>query len=159
DPFGGFRRPVRWKKVNSFAEDLFAGETNPGEATATSSNGTRIVGQADMGSGPQAFYYTDSRGMVMLDTITHNFPFDQSFANGVSDKGMVVGWTGDPWGPDGSQAFYWRAKKPSVAMRPLRDLFIAAGANIPSQLSLTTALAISADGSTIVGIWQDDQYN
>jgi uncharacterized membrane protein len=44
-------------------------------------------------------------------------------------------------------------------MRSLRNTLTWAGAQIPSGIYLTNALAISADGLTIVGTWQDANFN
>jgi probable HAF family extracellular repeat protein len=153
-PKQGFRRAVRWTPRKA---DLFTGRSTPGEATAVSSNGSQIVGQAADESGIHAFYYTDAAGLISLGTVS-GIPSDQSIANGISDKGKVVGWSGDPFF-GGSEAFIWSAAKPTAAMRSLRKVLTWAGAEIPSDVYLTNALAISADGSTIVGTWQDVNFN
>lgn len=155
DPIQGVRRAVRWT-VNG--RTLLGGKHTPGEATAVSSNGSVIVGQAADASGyARAFYYTDTAGIVPLGTISGN-DTDQSSANGVSDNGIVIGWSGDPfWG--GVSPFIWNAQTPGTSMISLQDGLIAAGARIPKNVFLTTALAISADGSTIVGTWMDADWN
>lgn len=151
DPRYGYRRPVRWFSGRT---EWFAGFHTPGEATAVSSNGSRIVGQAAIGFSAYAFYYTDAGGLVSLGTISGN-EFDQSFANAVADNGMTVGWSGDPFG-GGIQAFIWT---PRMKMRSLQKYLQERGVLIPSGITLTSALDISADGSTIVGVWQDASYN
>jgi uncharacterized membrane protein len=153
-PKQGFRRAVRWAPSRA---DLFTGRTTPGEATAVSSNGSQIVGQAANESGIYAFYYTDAAGLISLGTVS-GLPSDQSVANGISDKGKVVGWSGDPFF-GGSEAFIWNANRPNATMRSLQKMLKSAGAQIPAGIYLTNALAISADGSTIVGTWQDVNYN
>ena len=153
-PTQGIRRAVRWAARTT---DLFTGRTTPGEATAVSSNGSQIVGQAATEAGIHAFYYTDAAGLISLGTVS-GIPTDQSIANGISDKGKVVGWSGDPFF-GGSEAFIWNAAKPTAAMRSLRKVLKSAGAQIPAGIYLTNALAISADGSTVVGTWQDANYN
>lgn len=151
DPKFGNRRPVRWSAGKA---DLFAGVHTPGEATGVSSDGSEIVGQAfDQVSG-YAFYYTAKGGLVSLGTISGN-PFDQSFANAVADNGTTVGWSGDPFGA-GLQAFIWG---PKIKMQSLQKYLQARGVLIPFGILLTSALDISADGSTIVGVWQDAHYN
>jgi probable HAF family extracellular repeat protein len=152
-PKQGIRRAVRWTPTF----DLFTGTTTPGEATAVSSNGSKIVGQAATAEGIHAFYYTDAAGLISLGTVS-GIPSDQSIANGVSDKGKVVGWSGDPFF-GGSEAFIWNAANPASTMRSLRNTLKWAGAPIPNGVFLTNALAISADGSTIVGTWQDASFN
>jgi probable HAF family extracellular repeat protein len=152
-PTQGIRRAVRWAARTT---DLFTGRTTPGEATAVSSNGSKIVGQAATADGIHAFYYTDAAGLISLGTVS-GIPSDQSIANGVSDKGKVVGWSGDPFFA-GSEAFIWNAANPTSTMRSLRNTLTWAGAQIPNGIYLTNALAISADGSTIVGTWQDANF-
>ena len=152
-PKQGIRRAVRWTPTF----DLFTGTTTPGEATAVSSNGSKIVGQAAIAEGIHAFYYTDAAGLISLGTVS-GIPSDQSIANGVSDKGKVVGWSGDPFF-GGSEAFIWNAANPASTMRSLRNTLKWAGAPIPNGVFLTNALAISADGSTIVGTWLDASFN
>jgi probable HAF family extracellular repeat protein len=152
-PKQGIRRAVRWTPTF----DLFTGTTTPGEATAVSSNGSKIVGQAATAEGIHAFYYTDAAGLISLGTVS-GIPSDQSIANGVSDKGKVVGWSGDPFF-GGSEAFIWNAANPTSTMHSLRNTLKWAGAPIPNGVFLTNALAISADGSTIVGTWQDTNFN
>jgi probable HAF family extracellular repeat protein len=66
-----------------------------GEAYAVSSDGTQIVGQSipPNGTSAVAFVYSDAAGVTYLGTLSGR-PGDQSFANGVSDDGIVVGWSG-----------------------------------------------------------------
>jgi probable HAF family extracellular repeat protein len=151
DPTGP-RRPVRWVHGK---HDLFLGTTTIGEATAVSSDGTQIVGQSPGTSGYGfAFLYSDKNGLLSLGTIGHG-PTDQSFANGISDSGRVVGWSGDPFN-QGIEAFMWTS---SLGMRKLAGLLRQNGANIPAGTTLTTAVSISADGSTIVGQYFDSQLH
>jgi len=149
-PQQGFRRAIRWAGGK---RDMFAGINTPGEATALTSDGSQIVGQAWNGTTPAAFYFTDATGVISLGTLSKN-PYDESIANSISDTGVVVGWSGDPFG-GGIKAFIWDTKHPKANMHYLRDVLNRAGANIPSNIYLTTALTISADGSTIVGSWFD----
>src|SRR5579862_667495 len=151
DPTGP-RRPVRWIGGKY---DLFLGPSTIGEADAVSSDGTLIAGQSPDATGNGvAFFYSDKNGLLSLGTITHS-PTDQSFANGISDKGRVIGWSGDPFGA-GTQAFVWT---PSGGMKRLENVLNQLGANIPAGTTLTTALSISADGSTLAGQYVDSQFN
>jgi probable HAF family extracellular repeat protein len=153
-PTQGFRRPVRWTPGET---DLFAGTQTPGEATAVTSDGSQIVGQAaDTSGNGRAFYYTNTNGLVDIGT-TSGLPTDQSIATGISDDGLVVGWSGDPFGA-GIEAFLWRAKTPKSPPVSLKSWMQHAGVKLPKNLYLVTAIALSGDGSTIVGLWQDTNF-
>lgn len=151
DPQYGNRRPVLWLSGKTI---LFAGAHTPGEATGVSSDGSKVVGQAFNQYSGYAFYYTQKGGLVSLGTVS-GIQSDQSFANAVADNGTTVGWSGDPFGA-GIQAFIW---SPKIKMQSLQRYLQNRGTLIPSGISLTSALDISADGSTIVGTWQDAQFN
>lgn len=152
-PAQGFRRAVRWTSKT----DLFTGRMTPGEATVVSSDGSQIGGQAVDATGFHAFYFTDASGLISLGTVS-GIPTDESVANGLSEKGKVVGWSGDPfWGTP--EAFIWNAANPTKSMRSLTKVLKSQGAQIPKGIYLTNALAISADGTTIVGTWLDNSYN
>jgi probable HAF family extracellular repeat protein len=141
DPTGA-RRPVRWVGGK---HDLFLGAKTIGEATAVNSNGTQIAGQSLDASGTEvAFFYSDKRGLIALGTLSHAAG-DQSIANGISDDGRVVGWSSNL---SGGEAFTWTS---SSGMKRLASVLRTLGAKIPAGTTLTNALSISADGSTMVG--------
>jgi len=149
DPTGP-RRPVRWVGGK---HDLFLGSKTIGEATAVTSDGKQIAGQSPNASGNGvAFFYSDKRGLITLGTISHATT-DQSIANGISDNGRVVGWSGDPFG-SGIEAFYWTSQG---GMKKLATVLRNHGAKIPAGTTLTTAVSISADGSTMVGQYANGQ--
>jgi len=152
DPPTGVRRPVRWFGGKTY---LFAGVHTPGEASGVSSDGSQIVGQVwdATAASSYAFHYTGGN-LVSLGTISGMLS-DQSFANAVADNGTTVGWSGDPFGL-GIQAFIW---SPKLRMQSLAKYLQQRGVLIPFGVTLTSALDISADGSTIVGVWQDASYN
>jgi uncharacterized membrane protein len=149
DPTGP-RRPVRWVGGK---HDLFLGSTTLGEATAVNSDGTQIVGQFYNTSGNGvAFFYSDKGGLRSIGTIKHTST-DQSFANGISDDGRVVGWSGDPFGA-GIEAFTWTSQG---GVKRLANELKKLGAKIPAGAILTTADSISGDGSTMAGQYVDGQ--
>jgi uncharacterized membrane protein len=152
DPTAGVRRPVRWFSGKT---DLFAGAHTPGEASAVSSDGSQIVGQAAVGYGAPAFYYTEKSGLVSLGTLSGD-PTDQSFANAVADNGTTVGFSGSFFLGFPQEAFIW---SPKMKMQSLQQYLMRSGVLIPFGVTLVDALDISADGSTIVGIWQDTNFN
>jgi uncharacterized membrane protein len=152
DPIQGFRRPVRWI---SGTTDLFLGDNVPGEAIAVSSDGSQIVGQAPDSTGNgRAFYYTTSDGMLSLGVLSGN-KTDESVAIGVSDNGIVIGASISPFSWT-SHPFIWSRK---TGLQHLQLLLIKNGAVIPSGVTLTNVLAISADGSTMMGLWIDKKFN
>jgi len=151
DSTQGYRQPVRW---SSGAPDLFLGNI-PGEAIATSSDGRQIVGQAaDSTGNGRAFYYTKSGGLIDLGVIGGN-KTDQSVAFGLSDKGLVIGSSINPffWT---SKPFLWTQK---IGIQPLQKILVRAGADIPQGVTLTSVFAISGDGSAMVGMWTDAKFN
>jgi len=152
DPPTGVRRPVRWFAGKTF---LFAGAHTPGEASAVSSDGSQIVGQVwnFAASSSYAFHYTAGH-LLSLGTVS-GISTDQSYANAVADNGTTVGWSGDPFGV-GIQAFIW---SPKLGTQSLAHYLHQRGVLLPSGITLTSALGISADGSTIVGVWQDANYH
>ncbi len=157
-PTQGFRRPVRWQWGKPNRQDLFAGKQTPGEATALTSDGLQVVGQAADASGfPRAFYYTDANGLVDIGTLSGRST-DESQANAISDNGLVVGWSGDAFGA-GIEAFVWHAKHPTTHPTSLKKFLLQKGVKVPKNLYLTTAIALSGDGSTMVGVWQDANFN
>jgi probable HAF family extracellular repeat protein len=152
DPPTGVRRPVLWFGGKTY---LFAGLHTPGEASGVSSDGSQIVGQAwdATAASSYAFYYTAGK-LVSLGTLS-GISSDQSFANAVADNGMTVGWSGDPFGV-GIKAFIW---SPKLGMQSLAKYLQQRGVLLPFGITLTSALDISTDGSTIVGVWQDARFN
>ncbi len=152
DPIQGFRRPVRWI---SGSTDLFLGDGMAGEAIAVSSDGSKIVGQAaDSTGNGRAFYYSGTGGLVNLGVLSGNTS-DQSVATGVSDNGIVIGASINPFNWS-SQPFVWSSK---MGLHRLQATLVRNGAVIPSGVTLTNVLAISADGSTMVGLWLDANFN
>jgi hypothetical protein len=143
---------VRWFGGKTY---LFAGAHTPGEAVGVSSNGSQIVGQVwdTTALSSYAFHYTTGK-IVSLGTVS-GISSDQSYANAVADNGTTVGWSGDPFGA-GIQAFIW---SPTLGMKSLASYLHQRGVLLPFGIILTSALDISADGSTIVGVWQDVSYH
>jgi probable HAF family extracellular repeat protein len=122
-------------------------------ATAISTNGHSIVGYGWSSNGFEAFRWTDggdqiirdpgdSGGMVGLGDLVGG-AFD-STALGVSDNGLVVGRGTSALG---SEAFLWM---PGFGMRRVADVLTSQGVDVGGW-RLTSANAISADGTTIVG--------
>jgi hypothetical protein len=151
DPTMGNRQPVRWVSGTS---DLFLGNI-AGEAIAASSDGSQIVGQAaDSTGNGRGFYYTKAGGLIDLGVLSGN-KTDQSVAFGLSDSGIVIGTSINP--------FFWTSKpflwSQHIGIQPLQKILVRAGAAIPQGVTLFSVLAISANGSAMVGQYQDAKLN
>lgn len=163
DPVNGSRRPVRW--TDGGAPDLFLGEQDIfGETQAASADGRYLTGQVGWADGvppdddyAYAFLYSDDGGYTRLWPISTH-PLHSSIGNGVSDKGVVIGWSGN---------FVAGAIEPSIwfpgeeRMRSLTQLLEDHGAVMPTGWELLSALAITPDGTTVVGqaFQTDPPYN
>jgi probable HAF family extracellular repeat protein len=149
----GVRLPAMWR--GDSRADLFLGHERAGEARNISLDGEWIVGQADMGGlSPQAFLWTAGQDPVGLGNLSGHAT-DASLASAVSDDGRVVGWSGDElWGTQ--EAFVWTAQ---AGMRSLADILAMHGVDLPAGLKLTGALDISGDGTTVVGVCRDKNWN
>jgi uncharacterized membrane protein len=113
------------------------------------------VGQAWDASAASSYAFHYIAGNLLLLGTVSGISSDQSFANAIADNGTTVGWSGDPFGL-GIEAFIW---SPKLGMQSLAKYLHQRGVLIPFGITLTSAIDISADGSTIVGVWQDANYN
>jgi probable HAF family extracellular repeat protein len=110
------------------------------EAWATSQDGSVIVGIGHSAVDAEAFRWTANSGMVGLGLLSET---DYSRAFGVSGNGtIVVGDSASFSGSGRSEAFHWTQETGMVGLGFLVP---------PGQTRFTTATAISADGTTIVG--------
>jgi probable HAF family extracellular repeat protein len=101
------------------------------------------VGHEDRGSAP--FRWTAEKGMVALHD--SNLPRIGS-ALGMSADGNVIVGGGISPSSGRNTAYFWT---PSSGWRELEDFLVANGVSDFGELSLSTALAVSADGRTIIG--------
>ena len=140
------RRPTRWTTPgNPELVDTL------GEATATNSDGSVIVGGAipPNGSYREAFIYSRGSGGISLGVLDPTDRFSQSFANGVSEGGVVVGWSGDPLGLGSPQrGFVWTGDGGMVSAN---DYLAANGVNVPANYVIDSVTCISADGTVLGG--------
>lgn len=153
------RRPVRW--VGTGAPELFLDPQSIGEVNALSSTGEWLTGSAlrlDSGGVPvppwtleKAFLFSDATGFeYVLPHVDFDLGVEQrSVGNGVSDNGMVVGWSGDqgPFGLVRAALFCPGTER----MVDLNQKLLDDGAAIPPNVWLGSALAVTPDGRTIVG--------
>lgn len=140
---GGIQQGFRWTDSEGMI-GLGAPEGGYSIAFGTSYDGSVIVGIRDSPEmGREAFRWTEANGMIGLG----HFPEgDFSEAKDVSNDGsIIVGWANEP---DDHYAFIWTENE---GMRNLqRVLENNYGLNLEGW-TLTSANAISGDGSTIVG--------
>jgi len=153
DPVQGFRRPVRWI---SGSTDLFLGTDLPGEGIAVSSDGSQIVGQA-----------TDSnwkRTRVLLHG--SGWPDFARRARRQSNRPERCQWCLRQWHCGRSQHQSYVLDEPTLCVeREDGSQSSSGGAGAPGRShpqlvsTLTNVLAISADGTTLAGIWVDANFN
>jgi probable HAF family extracellular repeat protein len=115
-------------------------------ATAVSSDGSAVVGWGFDASGfHRAFRWTNSGGMQDLGGIPG---YDLAEALGVSGNGSVVVGYGHNSTVQGSRAFLWT---PWLGMVDLQEFLSNQGVDLAGWPGLDVAMAISPDGSAIVG--------
>jgi probable HAF family extracellular repeat protein len=121
-----------------------------GTCNATNFDGSVIAGTSSSVNGTEAFLWTAASGMIGLGDLPGG-PF-QSQAWAVSDDGgIVVGQgtvDGGLFGAGQSAAFIWDA---AHGIRDLKQVLTGAGLDLSGWM-LTSARAISADGTVIAGI-------
>jgi probable HAF family extracellular repeat protein len=115
-------------------------------AHGVSLDGSVVVGQgAPVGGGSEAFRWTLATGMVGLGDLPGGMSY--SYAYGVSGDGESI--VGVGFTANGNEAFIWDS---THGMRNLQAVLIAEyGVTNLGGWTLSSARAISADGSTIVG--------
>lgn len=140
------RLPARWTAEDGvrLLGDLPGGYSG-GLASGVSPDGSVIVGwSSSYNSRDEAFRWTSNGGMIGLGDLPGG-EF-QSMALDVSaDGSTIVGWGISGLG---EEAFYWQ---PHSGMRPLRDVLVDDYGLDLGGWSLNHALAISPDGTVIVG--------
>ena len=109
-------------------------------ANGVSADGSTVVGESVTASGPYHAFRATGGGANDLGALSDG----GSFANGVSADGSVAaGWTYGPGSMD-AQACVWRKDGQLVGLGDLAGGTILGGFN-------STATAVSADGSVVVG--------
>ena len=141
------RQAFRWTEAGGM---IGLGDLSGGSffslAHGVSADGLVVVGISDSALGEQAFRWTQPGGMVGLGFLPGGIESD---AFGVSaDASIVVGrdFLG-PVGHSASRAFLWDA---TDGMRDLQEVLIGEGDDLAGW-TLLEALAVSADGRSIVG--------
>jgi probable HAF family extracellular repeat protein len=144
--FGPAFHAFRWTPAGGL-QDLGVTTGSESFATAISTNGLVIVGEARDASGFwRAFRWTATTGMQDIGTL--GGPESAAFA--VNKDGTVIVGSSLTSGSSGSNdAFVWTAK---TGMQDLKTALQAAGVHTADKwVSLATLDGISADGTVIVG--------
>jgi probable HAF family extracellular repeat protein len=136
----GFLEAFRWTAGDGMVGlgDLPGGIFDS-EATATSADGSVVVGYGRTASGQEAFRWTVDDGMVGLGSLPDDY---SSVANATSADGSVV------VGSSTSEAFVWDQ---AYGTRSIADLLVNDFGLDLTGWTLKAATGISADGLTIVG--------
>jgi probable HAF family extracellular repeat protein len=120
-------------------------------AEGVSADGGVVVGYGTGPAGSEAIRWTPSGGMVGLgDLPGGNF---SSAATAVSADGNVIVGNGST--EDSFEAFFWTQ---AMGMVELKDFLLDHGVNEVAGWRLTGASAISADGTTIVGVGMNPDF-
>ena len=136
---------VRWSRDGRIESlgDLEGGDVSC-EPLGMTPFGLVIVGQGHSFQGKEAFIWTSSKGMSGLGDLPSG-PF-HSIAFDVSDDGTRVVGMGTT--RRGEEAFIWEE---STGLRPLSGVLLGLGVTSHKRWILHRAIAISDDGTTIVG--------
>lgn len=140
------RQAWRWTSSSGFnyLGDLPGGDFWS-EARDVSDDGSVVVGIGETATDQQAFRWKSGQGMMSLGTIGGSSGASRAF--GVSGDGTRV--VGNSDSNIGNQAYIW---KEGQGMAGLGGFFDPLDPNAPmGVIFFSTASAISADGSTVVG--------
>lgn len=142
-----YTEAFRWTLENGMVGlgNLMGGEFDS-QATAVSDDGAVIVGWSAVGpefSERESFRWTSANGMVGLGDLPGGQ--NTSYAEDVSTDGSIV--VGRSHSAIGEEAFIWDA---THGMRRVGDVLTSLGIDIAGW-SLSSATAVSADGTIIVG--------
>ena len=119
------------------------------EALDVSADGSVVVGRGESALGIEAFRWTSSGGMVGLGDLAGGNFSSKAFA--VSADGSVV--VGESNSASGGEAFRWTS---SSGMLSVASMLTASGIDLTGW-RLGTAIGVSSDGNTIVGVgWNPD---
>jgi probable HAF family extracellular repeat protein len=139
------RSPTIWNAADGSVE--YFDEETVGEGWGMTPDGSTVVGSSN---GP-AVYWNDCEGMVPIGMLSGD---PSAEANDISADGtVIVGTSGTLMG--GRRAFVWTQHTGIIS---LQQLLLDNGVVIPDGVIVEAALAISADGSTVVGRSFDPAY-
>jgi uncharacterized membrane protein len=145
------RHPAIWQPDGS-GELLPIDPAMGGEVMAISADGSMAAGY----TGGDAFYWTQSGGVVNIGYLPSETDFAGAIANAIAaDNRLIFGVSGQPFFGT-PRAFVWTQ---GAGMRPLADVVTDAGLTIPEGTTLTNVIAASVDGTIILGQATDAEFN
>ena len=149
------RWPALWDASGSGflldAGGVFSSDA-PGEVLSISEDGSVVAGIWNL----DGFYWSLPTGVVDIGRLPNALPSDPTHPNAIADGGQLIfGGCGDPF-LGVPAAFVWTA---ADGMRPLQDILVASGVDIPSGYFLINVLASSTDGSLLLGQAFDASFN
>lgn len=138
------RSPAIWRADGSGQLLDAADQTAPGEVLSISGDGSRVAGiWANDG-----FSWTAAGGRVALPRLDSSLPSDPMFPNAMSaDGSLVFGGIGDAFFTVPTAFVYSDAS----GTRDLATVARDAGLSFPTDTLLNSVLAVSADGTVLVG--------
>jgi len=149
DSISGWWRAASWDK-NGF-EELLDPTGAAGDAHGVSSDGTWVVGNNHPTNGDNGWLWSQATGFIDVGCLSGWMW--QGRPRDVSDNGAVVvgscGWFMD------DVATIWTE---STGIIELKQYLINNGATVPPALHLSYAMAVSPDGTTIIGTAQDATF-
>lgn len=147
------RSPARWLEDGT-GMLLDPGNANePGEVTAISADGAVMAGiWASTAGGINGFVWTATAGVTRLIPPSTTPEFESVFVNAMSANGKFILGAISTFDPNllsaTQRAFAWSA---AGGFQTLADLAVSVGITLGAGQQLTNVLAVSADGTTILG--------
>lgn len=146
------RWPAFWRPDGT--GELLTGNSPdaPGEVLSISADGQVLAGTW----GGEAFYWTEAGGTVLLGLLPGGDPFfDPLYANAIGAGGqLILGTSGNPFFSV-QRAWVWTQ---AGGLQVLEEVVADAGLTLPEGYSLTGVVAVSADGTRVLGTATDDQF-
>lgn len=132
----------RWTSAGMTGLGDLGGGAFQSTAYAVSGDGRVVVGGGTSGDGPEAFRWTEAAGLEGLGDLAEGL--FASVATGASQTGAVI--VGEGTSALGAEAFRWTEEDEGEGERVMRGL-----GSLNTATPLSRALAVSADGTTVVG--------
>jgi hypothetical protein len=137
------RAPARWFADGTGELLPRASDDSPGEVLSISADGSVLAGIEN--NNGVVWTATDKLTIPRFEEL---LPFDPVFPNAMTADGSIIfGGQGDAFSGT-PQAFVWSQ---ADGVRKLADIATAAGLTIPTDVVLGNVLAVSSDGTVLIG--------